>query len=843
MSCSKVGEDLYLCSGKEKCSNTSTSIWGSNPYTSDCPPCQGARHSGVITDAGGFFKLISVGQIEKFVGTEANGITTSDYGSYSGVRVEAASSNPFQEGLITNCFGVGDYYYCKGEGCSSSGTLWGSNPYTYDSPMCQCARHAGFIRKGEMGFFKAEKLEDSPSAYEGTTANEITSSPYGSYRGVRLSGCDSNPFPGCEDCGGATGKFPEGEEVFTCVQCGQRYIEVENDILKNACSYHEVGRPSRRFSKSTVHACCHQKNPCRTGPHRPKHHSDYIYAAMGELVRDLACVDCGEWYGHAVDYELDRVEPEVELPKQEVKLFRIRRWLTGLKEISDELLWVQVGCYSMPNYYIRILNMNDMREIGEKGVEEIHRNSDSLTSYSYARWIIVDGVVQGAYLECRCHTSSQPDIVECRFTFNPLTLVSSSKLSDGGIIKNIPSGPYILPEPVRYGPVLEYKPTRPNRTKHFRSQGSLPLMTSVTPLPLRCRLARGSSHVRHEIVESNLVLVNTTREDNIAILKITCEFRMVGTKEWSPVDELEIDNPGTLAPYHAVTLPWKIHLYSKDIEQLKLPPERAMSVWDDSVIGRFQPVRFRFTINDVEGNVATRVFEHVHEPQKYRDHTNLATGHYQFFVDDMELLYRDTWTVILGSFKSVVGTASCGYNAFRLDAVAHAALQKGETEVLLIHENVTHASTQFPCMSDAKLYLLLDTNTNRFYAAKAVLSNRWSCYVHYLPIAMYGEPSVLAKTVENKPAVETSQLPVLEEYVPVNLPQDDDYDDVALEKKKAVGKSKKEIKLAPTTIADLQRLNESMDSIASSMDQFESIEKSITSLGESISIIVDSMSK
>jgi hypothetical protein len=46
----------------------------------------GARHSGILGAEGGFFKMVSVGQVDKFVGSEANGITTADYGAYSGVR-------------------------------------------------------------------------------------------------------------------------------------------------------------------------------------------------------------------------------------------------------------------------------------------------------------------------------------------------------------------------------------------------------------------------------------------------------------------------------------------------------------------------------------------------------------------------------------------------------------------------------------------------------------------------------------------------------------------------------------------------------------------------------------
>jgi hypothetical protein len=65
----------------------------------------------------------------------------------------------------------------------------------------------------------------------------IRLSPALTCQGVQLSAVDGNPFPGCDSVK-QTDAFKTGEEVFTCVQCQQRYIEIENDILANACSFH-----------------------------------------------------------------------------------------------------------------------------------------------------------------------------------------------------------------------------------------------------------------------------------------------------------------------------------------------------------------------------------------------------------------------------------------------------------------------------------------------------------------------------------------------------------------------------------------------------------------------------
>jgi hypothetical protein len=99
------------------------------------------------------------------------------------------------------------------------------------------------------GFFKLEALSENPDKYEGTTAHDITSANYGGYRvfvarlissiplilsrfsraqGVRLSAMTGS-MPGVT-LGGKT-TFPEGEEVFFCVQCKQRYGKALRDVL------------------------------------------------------------------------------------------------------------------------------------------------------------------------------------------------------------------------------------------------------------------------------------------------------------------------------------------------------------------------------------------------------------------------------------------------------------------------------------------------------------------------------------------------------------------------------------------------------------------------------------
>lgn len=64
---------------------TPGSLWGSNPYTEDSSICTAGAHTGVITvkDGGKVTFTLTAGQ-ESYEGSEANGVTSADYGSYGG---------------------------------------------------------------------------------------------------------------------------------------------------------------------------------------------------------------------------------------------------------------------------------------------------------------------------------------------------------------------------------------------------------------------------------------------------------------------------------------------------------------------------------------------------------------------------------------------------------------------------------------------------------------------------------------------------------------------------------------------------------------------------------------
>jgi hypothetical protein len=89
------------------------------------------------------------------------------------------------------------------------------------------------------------------------------------------------------------------EEVFDCVQCGVRYLEIENQVLGGACAFH----PEHAWERYP--RCCGSYNPCKKGSHRPKHHCDYRYGNFFAMVAAINnYTDTKTEWGEAEDTHL-----------------------------------------------------------------------------------------------------------------------------------------------------------------------------------------------------------------------------------------------------------------------------------------------------------------------------------------------------------------------------------------------------------------------------------------------------------------------------------------------------------------------------------------------------------
>ncbi len=82
--CGKLpdGTDSYQCSCAAG-AGQGASVWGSSPYTYDSNICAAAVQSGVIDKTGGVVTVLRIQGLDRYVGSESNGVTSRDWGKYS----------------------------------------------------------------------------------------------------------------------------------------------------------------------------------------------------------------------------------------------------------------------------------------------------------------------------------------------------------------------------------------------------------------------------------------------------------------------------------------------------------------------------------------------------------------------------------------------------------------------------------------------------------------------------------------------------------------------------------------------------------------------------------------
>lgn len=167
------------------------SVWGTGTYTSDSSVCTAAVHYGWIAHGdGGVVSFRQVPGLDAYPGTAQNGVTTSDYGSWSssfqitgatplagggGATVISWAQNPDTLGVGGS---VGEIltYTCPSDQ-SVGGTIWGTDVYTSDSSVCVAAMHRGHVTQRDGGTVTILILGSQP-VYTGSSRNGVVSSDY-----------------------------------------------------------------------------------------------------------------------------------------------------------------------------------------------------------------------------------------------------------------------------------------------------------------------------------------------------------------------------------------------------------------------------------------------------------------------------------------------------------------------------------------------------------------------------------------------------------------------------------------------------------------------------------------
>lgn len=169
------------------------SVWGSDIYTDNSELCRAALHAGAVREEGGTIRVDArPGRVACRASTR-RGVASGDWGSWqrSFLVTRATAANSVSPGYPENgpaicpaSAGVlatpGTTLTCRCPAeAATSGSVWGSGPYTTNSAICPAARHAGVI--GSRGGTVTLRAAPGRSSYAGSEANGVSTGDWGSY--------------------------------------------------------------------------------------------------------------------------------------------------------------------------------------------------------------------------------------------------------------------------------------------------------------------------------------------------------------------------------------------------------------------------------------------------------------------------------------------------------------------------------------------------------------------------------------------------------------------------------------------------------------------------------------
>jgi hypothetical protein len=192
-----LGADTPGATGTVDCApgGVTGAVWGTGTYTSDSSICSAAVHFGWITQAeGGSVSFRHVAGLDSYEGSVQNGVNSSDYGSWT-ASFQVTGAAPLAGGpapavvdwgmtLDTSGLSVepGTIHTvsCPPE-TGDFRTIWGTDVYTSDSPICVAAVHRGLINAASGGTVQFMAL-GAQAAYGASERNGVTSSDYPSWQ-------------------------------------------------------------------------------------------------------------------------------------------------------------------------------------------------------------------------------------------------------------------------------------------------------------------------------------------------------------------------------------------------------------------------------------------------------------------------------------------------------------------------------------------------------------------------------------------------------------------------------------------------------------------------------------
>lgn len=180
-----TGEILYI----EVTGAVNGTIWGTDIYTDDSNLATATVHAGLLDPGETDIVVVTLLEGEEsYSGSVFNGISSNDYGSWSGSYSVDLIYVDYELGVLPDPGNLteyraqtGDTFFFEVTG-DTSGSIWGTDIYTDDSDLTVAAVHAGILEDGETGLVEVTICPGEES-YEGSESNGILSMDYGSWSG------------------------------------------------------------------------------------------------------------------------------------------------------------------------------------------------------------------------------------------------------------------------------------------------------------------------------------------------------------------------------------------------------------------------------------------------------------------------------------------------------------------------------------------------------------------------------------------------------------------------------------------------------------------------------------
>ncbi|PPQ63111.1 hypothetical protein CVT24_005822 [Panaeolus cyanescens] len=570
----------------------------------------------------------------------------------------------------------------------------------------------------------------------------------------------------------------ESEQTFNCIQCDQPFTNSTNG--PTSCSFHRADYDS--WSRSFP--CCSTNHPCQFQAHRAKHHCDYPYANFFPRARNVTgYTDTNEEWASVEDTNLETDE------SQKAFIGQLYRWKTRGARLEENTLLITVGrvWYKYP-YYFNTFTAKELEDIS-KSVRVsrrtlIFRTTKEPEEFAMAEWILsVSGKITGVRLTAKTTTSSNPWIRICPIDISTCTKSGDILTpSEGGMRSYTPASPYVLPATVRMGPELSDQQTRPVRT-NFKTRSSPSLrviLKAASDPPLEANPNLASTTVDY-FIGTVSVFNNNAPGSNVpvTIAGISAAFRLIGDKTYAPVESCKLTDmspsfPVTIDPRQACQLSFQVA-----VPRTKEDADQRITWWNRAFCARKQPVRIKVTLEDIEGEEASLVFEYVFKPfplKKEDPEKHLGF----FFFDNPDTSDRHVVEVEKpwSEGETVLRISSQDITVKRLVKAVYQALKTGKTEIdLEIGQEKNDGEWEWAA------YALVDISCRRVYAFKIIVKEgnkvpvkRFGC-LGYVLCPSYGEVVAQGKTRPISYATEKEKLPPIEPYQMPEYPQEDSVDD------------------------------------------------------------------